>query len=282
MKAVLEKQNMNSKTIHLIMIFLVISFLSQASFAVTTSSVSLVNDGNHSALFVPWQTDSNTIMQLSGQNSVQYKRNGALYPGVYGHTELPTQVGYKYTLEIIIEKNSNRVDLQVDGKSVAALVNSTGIMRHEFIAKRTKIRISIGGTYSYQAQFLISGVRLISSGGYVTTGTYVGGLFVEEMLEFWTPDLKTRLCQNNQCQLKLGIVNNGSPHILRIYLAEIYLNPVSFSAGSNVTGVYSNFASANLYDGLYVEISFFPGTKVANVSLRKSSWGYVLHFDGKF
>ncbi len=277
------KQNIYGKIIPLIMTVFFMSAWSETSIAITSSSVSLLNDGVFSSMEVGWQADSKVIIQPLERGKAQYQRNGALWPEVYIHTELPTQVGYRYSLETYFEQNNKTIDLKVDGKSIGGIKTVSGSIRYVFIAQRTSARISIAGTNSYQAQFTIGGIRLTTSGGFKATGTYLGSLFSNEVMELWSPDLQTRLCVNNSCQLKLGLANDGRPHILRIYLGEVFLSPLSISAGSNVTGVSSNFVNANPTDGLFIEVSFLPGTSMVNASLRKDQWGrYLIHLDGKF
>lgn len=277
------KQNNYGKIVLLILTVFVMSAWSEASVAITTSRVSISDNGVYSSVDVGWQADPKVIIQPLERGKAQYKRNGALWPAVYIHTELPTQVGYKYSLETFFALNNKIIDLKVDGKSVGGIQTASGTIRYQFIAKRTSVRISIAGTNSYQAQFTIEGIRLTTNGAFSATGTYVGSLFSNEVMELWTPDLTTRLCVDNSCQLKLGVANDGMPHVLRIYIGEIFLSPLSISAGTNVTGVASNFVNANPADGLFIEVSFYPGTSTVNASLRKDPWGrYLIHLDGKF
>ncbi len=239
---------------------------------------------------IVWNTDQ----KVSAQQTIDsysfakytYNRNGALWPNIYMHTDVPTTVGFKYRLQFAIENNNRQVDLKIDGTTVQLLSNTSGLMIYEFIAKKQITRISLGGRNSYQSTFSLVRTYMEPVGDWQDSGTYVGSVFVEETLDVSSPDLQSRVCANGVCKMKLGLANDGAPHVLRFYLAEVGVQgPISISAGSNVTGVASNLVNTmiGMSAGLYIEISFMAGTREADLSLRKALDGrYLLHFDGKF
>lgn len=224
-----------------------------------------------------WQKQNNNLLlkPSSDGKTLSYNRNWAPYAQYEIYADVPTIVGHVYRLVINFDENRTNntfVNLNVDGKRVSSSSQIKGTLNHGFIAKKTMTRISLGGSNNWLASFVITNIFLGSIGGHLQTGTFVGSLFSDMILDITSPDLSSR-CTANICKLKFVPSNYGpTKNTLRLYLGEIPSAPIGIAAGNRVTGVSSNFVDA-LNSGLYIEIDFLLGTSEADISVQKDSMG---------